>query len=131
MTLKRRSKIDSSFNMSSMTDIIFLLLIFFVITSTTVREPIMKIALPKGVKKNIVKQIVRVYVDKELNYAIDEKKIPLARLPYELKEILNQKPNATVSIHGDQEIHYGAVMELVRLADQMEAKVVLALDPSD
>lgn len=91
----------------------------------------MKIALPKGVKKNIVKQIVRVYVDKDKNYAIDERKITLTRLPFELKEVLKNKPGATVSIHGDEEIDYGAVMELVRIADQLEAKVVLALDPAN
>lgn len=129
MSLRSKSKVSAEFNMSSMTDIIFLLLIFFVITSTVVREPVMKILLPKGVKKNIVKQVVKLYVDKDLNYAIDEKVVSLDRLPSELEAVLSNNPDATVSVHADKEIAYENVMNLVLMADKLNAKVVLALDP--
>jgi biopolymer transport protein ExbD len=129
MALKSRNKVKAEFNMSSMTDIIFLLLIFFVITSTVVREPVMKILLPKGVKKNIVKQVIKVYVDRDLNYAIDDKVIPYDRLPSELEAVLNNNPGATVSVHADKEIAYEKVMDVVMIADKKDAKVVLALNP--
>jgi len=129
MALKSRSKVKAEFNMSSMTDIIFLLLIFFVITSTVVREPVMKILLPKGVKKNIVKQVVKLYVDRDLNYAIDTRIIAYDRLPGELDLVLKANPGATVSVHADKEIAYEKVMDLVLMADKMDAKVVLALNP--
>jgi len=128
MDLKRRSKISTEFNMSSMTDIIFLLLIFFIITSTVVREPVMKILLPKGVKKNVVKQIVKLYVDQDLKYAVDDKKVTFENLPNVLQGVLKDNPGATVSVHADKSIPYEKVMELVFIADKMEAKVVLALD---
>lgn len=115
--------------MASMTDIIFLLLIFFVITSTVVKEPILKILLPKGAKDNIIKQNIKLMVDKDLNYAIDNKVVPFDRLPDEMNAVLNQNPGATVSIFGDKSVNYEKVMDLVYLVNQLGGKPVLALEP--
>ena len=59
MELRSRSKVRAEFSMASMTDIIFLLLIFFILTSTVVKEPILKIILPKGAKDNVIKQNIK------------------------------------------------------------------------
>ena len=115
--------------MASMTDIIFLLLIFFVVTASVVREPVLKILLPKGAKDNVIKQIVKVYVDKDLNYAIDNKPVSFDRLPDEMFEVLSKNKGATVSIYGDKTVNYEKVMDLVYLVNTLGGKPVLALDP--
>ena len=75
MSLRKASKIKLEANMSSMTDIIFLLLIFFILTSTVVREPVLKVLLPKGVKDvNQVTKPVRMYLNAEGVYAIEKQK---------------------------------------------------------
>lgn len=68
MALKRRQKISPSFSMSSMTDLIFLLLIFFMITSTMVSPNAIKVLLPQGSEQTSAKPMARVIIDKDLNY---------------------------------------------------------------
>jgi biopolymer transport protein ExbD len=130
MNLRPKSRVTTEFNMSSMTDIVFLLLIFFIIVSSVVKDPSLRLVLPKGVKANVVNKVVRIYVDENLNYAVDDKKIPYDRLPSTLQSVLTANPGATVSIHGDKSIKYENVMDVVMIADKLDAKVVLALDPS-
>jgi len=129
MKLKRRNKVGAEFNMSSMTDIIFLLLIFFIVTSKFTPEPILRILLPKGAQTTQIKQIVKVYVDKDLNYAIDEKEVSFDRLPDEMDAVLSLNPGATVSIYGDKTVNYEKVMDLVYMVNELGGKPVLALDP--
>jgi biopolymer transport protein ExbD len=129
MDLRPKSRISTEFNMSSMTDIVFLLLIFFIIISSVVKDPALKLILPKGVNNvNVVNKVVRIYIDEDLNYAIDDKKVSFDRLPSALNAVLKGSPEATVSIHGDKNIKYENVMDIVMIADKQNAKVVLALD---
>lgn len=129
MSLRPKSRVNTEFNASSMTDIVFLLLIFFIIISSVVKDPALKLVLPKGVNNvNPVNKVVIVSVDKDLNYAIDDKKISKGRLPSELRAVLSKTPEATVSVRGDKNIRYEDVMDLVMTADKLGAKVVLALD---
>lgn len=116
--------------MSSMTDIIFLLLIFFIIVSSVVKEPSLRVVLPKGVKHNVVNDVIRIFIDENRNYAIDEQKnINYSRLPQAMQMALKSKPGATISINADKNLKYDYVMQVVMMADKMNAKVVLALKP--
>lgn len=129
MNLRQNSKINTEFNASSMTDIVFLLLIFFIIISSVVKDPALKLVLPKGVNDvSTVSETIVVSVDKNLNYAVNDKKTTFDRLPFDLREVLKGNTNATVSIRGDKDIRYEDVMNVVMLADKEGAKVVLALD---
>lgn len=67
MALKRRAKISPNFSMASMTDVIFLLLIFFMITSTVVSPNAIKVLLPQGKQQTSAKPLTRVIIDKDLN----------------------------------------------------------------
>lgn len=129
MKLNRRNKISAEFNMSSMTDIIFLLLIFFVITAKFTPEPILKVLLPKGAKSETVREVIKLTVDKNLNYAIDQKIITFERLPEEMHALLTNQPGATVSIWGDKDVTYEKVMDLVYMVNELGGKPVLALQP--
>ena len=70
MALKRRNKIEASFSMASMTDVIFLLLIFFMVTSTIVFPNSIKVLLPQSKQQSAAKPLSRVTIDKELNYYV-------------------------------------------------------------
>jgi len=129
MNLRPNSKVNTEFNASSMTDIVFLLLIFFIIISSVVKDPALKLVLPKGVNDvSTVSETITVSVDKNLNYAVNDKKTTFDRLPSDLRAVLKGNTNATVSIRGDKDIRYEDVMNVVMLADKEGAKVVLALD---
>lgn len=131
MNLRKNSKINTEFNASSMTDIVFLLLIFFIIISSVVKDPALKLVLPKGTNDvNVVNEVIIVSVDKDLNYAVDDKKTSYERLPSVLGSVLSKKTNATVSVRGDKNVRYEDVMNIVMTADKLGAKVVLALDGS-
>lgn len=134
MTLKKKSKINAEFNMSSMTDLIFLLLIFFVLTSAvTSNESVLKVILPKGVSTDkVVSKITHVYVTEDLRYAVEKQIVPFDQLPDAIAKAItrNSSPNqkATISVGADKHIEYDKVMEMVKLCDQLGAKVVLALE---
>lgn len=114
-----------------MTDIVFLLLIFFIIISSVVKDPALKLVLPKGTNNvNVVNEVIIVSVDKNLNYAVDDQKTSYERLPSVLGSVLSKKTNATVSVRGDKNVRYEDVMNIVMTADKLGAKVVLALDGS-
>ncbi|MFB1004487.1 MAG: biopolymer transporter ExbD, partial [Bacteroidia bacterium] len=115
----------------SMTDIVFLLLIFFIIISSVVKDPALKLVLPKGTNDvNVINEVIHVSVDSDLNYAVDDIKTSYNRLPLLLEKVLKDKTNATVSVRGDKNVRYEDVMNLVMTADKLGAKVVLALDGS-
>ncbi|MDB4160852.1 biopolymer transporter ExbD [Bacteroidia bacterium] len=131
MNLRKNSKINTEFNASSMTDIVFLLLIFFIIISSVVKDPALKLVLPKGTNDvNVINEVIHVSVDADLNYAVDDIKTSYNRLPLLLEEVLKDKTNATVSVRGDKNVRYEDVMNLVMTADKLGAKVVLALNGS-
>ena len=97
MALKRRNKISPNFSMASMTDIIFLLLIFFMITSTMVSPNAIKVLLPQGKQQTSAKPLTRVIIDKQLNYYTafgngDEMPIDLEELPAFLQECAEKEP---------------------------------------
>lgn len=112
-----------------MTDIVFLLLIFFIIVSSVVKDPALKLVLPKGTPDvNPVNQVITISIDQNLNYSIGDRIVSLDRLPSALQQELRDKPDATVSIRGDKNVKYENVMDIVLLANRQNAKVVLALD---
>jgi biopolymer transport protein ExbD len=129
MALKKKSKINAEFNMSSMTDLIFLLLIFFVLTSAVTKESVLKVILPKGVvTTKVVDKITHVYITEDLRYAVEKRVVPFDQLADAIAEELAKTAKPTVSVGADKRIEYDKVMEMVKMCDQLGAKVVLALE---
>ena len=124
MNLRPKSRISTEFNASSMTDIVFLLLIFFIIISSVVKDPALKLVLPKGVNNvNPVNKVIVISIDQNLNYAIDDYKTTYDQLSSDLQNQLKNTPKATVSIRGDKNIRYEDVMNIVMMADKLGAKL--------
>ncbi len=134
--LKRRTKITPTFSMSSMTDIIFLLLIFFMITSTMVAPNAIKVLLPQGKKQTTTKAISRVVIDKDLKlYAAngneDERPVTLEELPAVLSEAVTDTTDLYVSLYADEMVPYKNIVEVLSLANEHHFKMVLATRPPE
>ena len=131
---KRRTKVSPAFNMASMTDIIFLLLIFFMITSTMVSPNAIKVLLPQGKKQTTVKATARVVIDKDLNlYAAagneQEEPVTLEELSQVLNAQMNYSTELFVSLYADEAVPYRNIVEILSIANENHFKMVLATRP--
>lgn len=136
MALKRRTKIEPTFSMSSMTDIIFLLLIFFMITSTMVAPNAIKVLLPQGKKQSSVKAVSHVTLDKDLNLYVglgQEKEIPvtLEELPKVINRAKNDSTEMFISLYADETVPYKNIVEILNVANENHFKMVLATRPPE
>ena len=80
MALRSRNKVSANFNMSSMTDIVFLLLIFFMLTSTLVSPNALKLLLPNSKAKTLEKQTISISITKDIEYYVNENQVSLNSL---------------------------------------------------
>ena len=122
--------------MASMTDIIFLMLIFFMITSTMVSPNAIKVLLPQGSKQTMAKSVSRVIIDKELNiYAAngneEERPVTLEELPTVLGEAVNDSTELFVSLYADEAVPYKNIVEILSIANENHFKMVLATRPPE
>ncbi len=126
MALRRRSKVSSSFNMSSMTDIVFLLLIFFMITSTLVHPNALKLVIPKkSTSKQTVNKYVNVRVTSGGSFYINNRKISRSNVEIRLAQILSGNENAIIKMRTDKNATTGDVAYVLDIAETLGSKVVL------
>ena len=125
-----RHKVDPAFNMSSMTDIVFLLLIFFMLTSSFVYETAMPVNLPKGDSKNVSQlPSIKISVSKDLMYEINEKTVTFEEMDKELSSLANSIDfNDVIVIRADKDVTHGSAIELATLASKHGKKVSFATD---
>ena len=132
MALKRRTKVEASFIMSSMTDLIFLLLIFFVLASTMSAPNDIKINLPSSKAQTNTRQVVaKVFIDNLGNYSVAVGKTkPVPVEPESLDAYLCQvqAPDSTmyIALHADPDIAYKEVVRVLDIANQHHMKLVVA-----
>lgn len=136
MSIKRRTKISPTFSMSSMTDIIFLLLIFFMITSTMVAPNAIKVLLPQSKKQTTVKAVSHVVIDKDLNMFVafgneKEQPVTLLELPSRLRKVQNDSTELFVSLYADESVPYKNIVEVLNVANENHFKMVLATRPPE
>lgn len=114
--------------MSSMTDIIFLLLIFFMLTASFVTPSGLPVSLPSSKASTIVMQKVSVTITKDLEYYLNDRKININDLERELgKELLGKE--GVVVLHADKSVPVEHVVRIAGIATSLEAKVTLATRP--
>lgn len=134
MALKRTTKAEPNFSMSSMTDIVFLLLIFFLVTSTLVNPNALKLLLPKstGQAKATVSVSIKHYQDTDtFSYHIngDEKPVPFSEIEDDLVELLQNEEDPTFSIYADETVPIREVVEIMNIAKRNHYKVIMATRP--
>jgi len=129
MNLGSKNKIDAGFSMASMTDLIFLLLVFFMLTSSFVTPSGLPVNLPSSKGGTIEVQKISVTITKDLQYYIDEKKVTKGTLEGELKSRLSGA-GGSVILHIDKSVPSEHLVYVAGLASSLEAKVVVATKPS-
>ena len=130
MALRSRNKVTPNFNMSSMTDIVFLLLIFFMLTSTLVSPNALKLLLPNSKSKTLEKQTISISIDKNINFYIDENQIDISELESRLINILSSELEPAIILHSDKSVEIEHVVKVMDIAYRNNYKIVLATDPS-
>ena len=135
MALRRQHDMMTVFNMASMTDVIFLLLIFFMVTSTFVFPSALEVNLPQSSEQTAVKPGTRVWIDKDLNLFAafgDEEPEPLKS--HELMTFLQlaqqNSPEAFIALYADEEVPYGKIVEVLDNGARLNVKIVLATKPA-
>jgi len=134
MALKRKVKINPNFSMASMTDIIFLLLIFFMVTSTVVVPNAIKVTLPQSQKQTAAKPLSRITIDKNLNYYVafgnqKEKQVSFDEITTFLQERYALEPDMFVALYADETVPYREIVKVLNIANKNKFKMVLATRP--
>lgn len=126
MALKRRTKIDASFSMSSMTDIVFLLLVFFMVTSTMVHPNALKLLLPKSENQTAAKPLTTVSITKDLEYYVETRRIELSQLESILQEKITNDPEIYISLHVDESVPTREIVNVMNICKENKYKLILA-----
>ncbi len=136
MAIKRKTKAEPNFSMSSMTDIVFLLLIFFLITSTLVNPNALKLLLPKSSNQISAKATVSVSIkhypdNNTFSYHIngDRNSIPFSKIEESIQELLMESDDPTFSIYADKSVPIEQVVNIMNIAKRNKYKVILATSP--
>jgi biopolymer transport protein ExbD len=128
MNLKTRNKRNVDFNMSSMTDSVFLLLIFFMLTSTLVSPNALKLLLPKSSGRTLATQSVSVSIDKDLNFYFNQDIINISELEGKLINVATEE-DATVVLNAEKSVPIEEVVKVMGIANKLKIKMILATDP--
>ncbi|MDL2322474.1 biopolymer transporter ExbD [Bacteroidales bacterium OttesenSCG-928-A17] len=134
MGIKRRHKVSAEFSMASMTDMIFLLLIFFMITSTVVVPNAIKVLLPQSAQQTSAKPLTRITIDADLNYYggfgnQKDKLLTFEDITPFLQENYAREPEMYVALYADETIPYREVVKILDLANQNNFKMILVTRP--
>ena len=135
MAIKTRNKIGVSFNSSSMSDLVFLLLIFFMLTSTLVAPNAIKLLLPSSSSKTMAKQTVTVYINEFFQYYVDETPVTDDELAGIISAKINDQNDATVVLRSDKSVPVQYVVNVIDAvndinnATEQNHKVILATSP--
>jgi len=132
MGLKKRSKVSAEFSMSSLTDIIFLLLIFFMLTSSLVKFD--QFDLPRSDTKAIAPTSITVTLDKKGKYTINGKPTKISSLKGAISRTKNataHQENATLTIVAEVGVPFEKVVDLMQMANQLSMKAILATQPRE
>jgi len=129
MNLTSRNKVSAEFNMSSMTDIVFLLLIFFLITSTLINPNGLELSLPKSDAQQNGKTATAVSITKDLQYAIEQEYMSFSMIEPTLKGKLSGQEKPSVSLHVDSKVPIEEVVKIMNICKNNKWRVVLATKP--
>ena len=135
MAIKSRNKVEPTFNSSSMSDLVFLLLIFFMLTSTLVAPNAIKLMLPSSNSKTMAKQTVTVYVNDQYQYFVNETPADEAQLTDLINSSIGSNSQATVVLRSDKSVPVQYIVNVIDAVNDINNatnnnhKVILATAP--
>ena len=129
MNLRGRNKVSAEFNMSSMTDIVFLLLIFFMLTSTMVTTNALDLVLPKAKGKTDSNKNIAVSIKKKLEFFIDKEPVPETELESRLLSLFTSDKDKAIILRAEEGVPIEKAVNVLDIANRNQIKVVLAVRP--
>lgn len=129
MNLRGRNKVSAEFNMSSMTDIVFLLLIFFMLTSTMVTTNALDLVLPKAKGKTDSNKNISVSINKDLEFFIDKEPVSETELESKLLSLLSADKKKAIILRAEEGVPIEKAVNVLDIANRNQIKVVLAVRP--
>jgi biopolymer transport protein ExbD len=131
MNLRNRKKgVSAEVHTSAMNDIMFFLLLFFLIASTLTNPNVIKLLLPKSQSgKSISKKTINVTINEKLQYTVDKKPVTLAELPAVLTGYKSKTAELTIILYVDKTVAIQDVVQIMDIAQKLNIKLVLATVP--
>ncbi|SRR5690606_28070522 len=131
MALKKRNRVNAEFSMASLTDIIFLLLIFFMLTSTLVSPNALRLTLPSSTSKTVAPQSYTISIRSNGSYHLNGVEMSLGNIEQELRVGLNKGGNEkpTIVIAADKTSQLDYTVRVMDLANRLGAQAIIATDP--
>lgn len=135
MAIRSRNKVEPTFNSSSMSDLVFLLLIFFMLTSTLVAPNAIKLMLPSSNSKTMAKQTVTVYINDQYQYFVNETPADDQQLAGLINANIGEDNQATVVLRSDKSVPVQYVVNVIDAVNEINTatnsnhKVILATSP--
>jgi biopolymer transport protein ExbD len=135
MALKRRNKVELNFSMASMTDIVFLLLLFFMITSTQVAPNALKLLLPQSNNQTVAKAISTISITADLKLYINEngqpKQVSFSEIEPFVRRMMKQNEEVYIALHADKTVPIEQVVNIMNIAKRNQVKMILATAPEE
>ncbi len=128
MDLKPRNKISTTWSMAGMTDIVFLLLIFFMVTSTLVNPNALNLLLPRSSNQTPASPIETVSITRDMEYYVGAQQVQFSQIETVLQQRFSQKDieQPTISLNTDRRVPIEEVVRVMNIANRNEWKLILA-----
>lgn len=130
MAIKRGSKIDASFSTSSMSDVVFLLLIFLLMTTTMINPNALQLALPRSANQLKEKPVTTVSITADLQYYVETDPVSFGNLESVLRTRLGSVNEPTISLHCDKSVPVDEVVKVMNIAKDNRYRLILATSPN-
>lgn len=129
MNLRGRNKVSPEFSMSSMTDIVFLLLVFFLLTSPSITPNALDLILPKASGKTSNQQNLSVSITKELDFYVNKERVPQSGLESYITSQLRNVENPVIILRAAEGVPIENAVSVMDIANRNKYKIVLAVRP--
>lgn len=129
MAISQRNKVSVNFSSVGMTDVVFNLLIFFMLTSTLVHPTALKLLLPKGSSQTSAKPLTTVSITSDQKYYVEQQPVRIDDLESILRQKLGDKPDTYISLHADKTVPFDNVVRVLNIAQKNNYKLIIATSP--
>ena len=130
MNLRGRNKVSPEFSMSSMTDIVFLLLVFFLLTSPAITPDALDLILPKAKGKTSNKQNLSVSITKDLDYYVNKERVTENGIENYITSQLSGVEEPTIILRAEEGVPIENAVKIMDIANRNKYKIVLAVRPN-
>jgi biopolymer transport protein ExbD len=129
MAISQRNKVSISFSSTGMTDVVFNLLIFFMLTSTLVHPTALKLVLPKGSTQTSAKPQTTVSITRDLRYYVEQQPVSIDDLEAVLKQKIGANPDIYIALHVDKSVPFENAVMVMNIAQANNYKLIIATSP--